>query len=142
MGVEENKAVVRGLFEAANSVKGDLSKIQPMVDRLYSPDHVHHRTDTDTHLPETLQFYETYFTAFPDLSYEIHDFFAEGDKVVARVTNTATHKGTLMGVPATDRKVSFGGVDIFRVVGGKITDEWSYPDLLGLMQQLGAIPIN
>jgi steroid delta-isomerase-like uncharacterized protein len=142
MGIEENKEVVRGLIEFANEVKGDVSKIQPMVDKFISPEHIHHRTDKDTKLEETLQFYEMYFTAFPDLYYVIEDLIAEGDRVVARITNTATHKGTLNGIPPTGTKLTFTGTDIFRVVEGKITDEWSFYDQLGMMQQLGVIPTN
>jgi steroid delta-isomerase-like uncharacterized protein len=140
--LEENREIVRGFIESANQVKGDVSKIQPIVDKFISPNHIHHRTDKNAELEETLQFYEMYFTAFPDLYYVIEDLIAEGDKVVARVTNTATHKGTLMGIPPTGNKLSFTGTDIFRVVDGKITDEWSFVDQFGMMQQLGVIPTN
>ncbi len=76
------------------------------------------------------------------MSYVVEDLFAEGNRVAARITNTATHKGTLMGIPATEKKVTFSGIDIFRVADGKIVEEWSYGDSLGLMQQIGAIPTN
>ena len=140
MGIEENKEVIRSFIESANDVKGDVSKIQPIVDRFISPNHIHHRPDKDTKLEETLQFWSMYFIAFPDLYYVIEDLIAEGDKVVARVTNTATHQGPLMGIPPTDTKITFTGTDIFRVVDGKITDEWSFVDQFGMMQQLGVIP--
>ena len=140
MGIEENKEVIRSFIESANEVKGDVSKIQPIVDRFISPNHIHHRPDKDTKLEETLQFWSMYFIAFPDLLYVIEDLIAEGDKVVARVTNTATHQGPLMGIPPTGTKLTFTGTDIFRVVDGKITDEWSFVDQFGMMQQIGAIP--
>ena len=142
MGIEENKEVIRSFIESANDVKGDVSKIQPIVDRFISPNHIHHRPDKDTKLEETLQFWSMYFIAFPDLYYVIEDLIAEGDKVVARVTNTATHQGPLMGIPPTGTKLTFTGTDIFRVVDGKITDEWSFVDQFGMMQQLGIIPTN
>ena len=142
MGIEENKAFVLGFFEAAENVNGDLSKIPPMVEKYISPDHIHHRPDKDTTLEETLQFYDVWFTAFPDLSWVIEDVLAEGDKVIVRYTNTATHKGDSLGMPATGKKIKWSGIDIFRVADGKITDEWSYFDQWGQMQQLGVIPTN
>jgi predicted ester cyclase len=46
-----------------------------------------------------------------------------------------------MGMPATGREVMIQGVDIFRLIGDKIAEQWVVMDVLGLMQQLGAIPI-
>ena len=142
MGIEENKALVKRFFEAGNNIQGDLSKIQPWVDEFLSPNHIHHTPMGDHTLDVSLQFYQMVFSAFPDLIENINDVIAEGDKVVISVTNTASHKGVFQGIPATGKKVVFNAVDIFRVVDGKITDEWSFPDQLGMMQQLGIIPTN
>jgi steroid delta-isomerase-like uncharacterized protein len=140
MSVEENKTVVSGFIEAGNSIKGDTKKIKPLIDEFLAFSHIHHTPTGDTKLEETAKFYNMVFTAFPDLYYTIDDMVAEGDKVVLRLTSTATHNGLFQGIPATGKKISFKSVDIFRVTEGKITDEWSFPDVLGLMQQLGAIP--
>lgn len=142
MSVEENKEVVRRFIEGGNKIQGDTSKIQAFTDEFLSPNHIHHTPMGDNKLEETTQFYHMVFSAFPDLVYSINDIIAEEDKVVMSLTNTATHKGTFQGIPPTGKRVSFNAVDIFRVVDGKITDEWSFPDQLGLMQQLGAIPTN
>ncbi len=142
MSVEENKAVVRRFIEAGNNIQGDTSKIQAFIDEFIASNHIHHTPTGDTNLEQTTQFYNMVFTAFPDLMYTINDIVAEGDRVVIRVTNTATHKGVFQGIPPTGKQISFTGVDIFRVTDGKIQEEWSSPDVLGLMQQLGAIPSN
>ena len=65
---------------------------------------------------------------------------AEGDKVVHRYTFRATHQGDFMGVPATGKVVTVTGIYISRFAGGKCVEDWFSGDLLGLMQQLGAIP--
>lgn len=84
------------------------------------------------------QFVSRLATAFPDLHITIEDMISEVDKVVARVTVRATHKGTFMGsIPPTGKEVIFTGVDIFQISGGKIIGRWNQRDLLGLMQQLG-----
>ena len=52
----------------------------------------------------------------------------------------ATHQGEFMGVPATGKQVTFTGISIMRCANGKNVEAWNQMDLLGLMQQLGAIP--
>jgi predicted ester cyclase len=56
-------------------------------------------------------------------------------------TVQGTHRGEFMGMPATGREIMIQGVDIFRLVGDKIAEQWVVMDVLGLMQQLGAVPI-
>ena len=64
---------------------------------------------------------------------------AEGDKVALHVINTGTHKGEFLGVPPTDKKVSFVWVDILTIRDGKIVEQWSVNDIMALMQQIGAV---
>jgi predicted ester cyclase len=81
-----------------------------------------------------------FFTAFPDTHYTLEDLIAEGDKVVWRYTFRGTHRGDFMGIPATGKVVTGTSIVISRIAGGKCVEEWGSSDLLGLMQQLGAIP--
>jgi steroid delta-isomerase-like uncharacterized protein len=83
-----------------------------------------------------------YITAFPDINVTVDDFFAEGDKVIERWTAKATHKGELMGIPATWRKINWSGITMYRVADGKIAEEWWAWDALGLMTQLTAPDIK
>ncbi len=66
---------------------------------------------------------------------------AEGDNVVARFTARGIHKGNFMGLPATGKPIIMTGIEIFRIKDGKITELWAEANLLGLMQQLGIIPM-
>ena len=77
-------------------------------------------------------------SAFPDFHNRVDDLIAEGDKVVARLTYTGTHRGALFGIEPTGNKVSYGGVAIFRIAHGQIVDGWVQGDTLGLLRQLGA----
>lgn len=79
-------------------------------------------------------------TAFPDLETTAEDLIEEGDKVVVRARWTGTHRGAFMGVPATGKRVTGTEIHICRIVDGRLVEQWSEMDMMGLMQQLGAIP--
>ncbi len=78
--------------------------------------------------------------AFPDMHWTVQEQIAEGDKVLSRFEWTGTHRGTFLGVPATDRPVTVWGMVIDRFEGGKIKDTRIIMDTLGLMMQLGVVP--
>jgi predicted ester cyclase len=82
-----------------------------------------------------------YLTAFPDLHLTIEDLIAEGDKVVDRQTARGTHQGTFMGIPPTGKQITVTAMNISRIVGGKIVEHWVELDTLGMLQQLGVVPM-
>jgi steroid delta-isomerase-like uncharacterized protein len=79
-------------------------------------------------------------TAFSNLKVEIEDSLEADDKVACRFRISGTHTGPLMGIPASGKPVSVVATGIFRVVDGKLADNWVNFDTLGLMQQIGAVP--
>jgi steroid delta-isomerase-like uncharacterized protein len=128
---EENKALVRRLVEELQ-VNHDLSAI----DRFCSPSFVDHDDDSDREGAKA--FFQMFFEAFPDLTAEIHDQVAEGDKVATRKTFHGTHRGDFFGVPASNRSISVQVIDVLRISDGKVTDHWSAMDMMSLMRQIGA----
>ena len=68
------------------------------------------------------------------------DVIVHGDRVVIRWTSWGTHKGDLLGVPATGKPVKITGIDIFRVKDGKLAELWQNWDQLQMLQQVGAVP--
>jgi steroid delta-isomerase-like uncharacterized protein len=78
--------------------------------------------------------------AFPDLTITVDDLLADGDRVGLRWTAHATHRGELMGMPATGRRVTLTGIDILRIVDGRIVERWSEFNHAEMLQQLGALP--
>lgn len=86
------------------------------------------------------EFLAPFNKAFPDLTRDIVDLVAEGDKVAVSINVTGTYKGEFQGIPASGKQVSFTAMDILTIVDGKITEEWATADIMGLMQQIGAIP--
>lgn len=77
---------------------------------------------------------------FPDIQWTLEEMIAEGDMVAARFTLRGTHQGAFFGVPATGKQIEAQAMNFYRFTGGKIVEERGQPDLLGLMQQIGAIP--
>ena len=71
----------------------------------------------------------------------VEDLIAGGDKTVARVTVTGTHKGEFMGVPPAGTRVEVQLIDIMRFDhAGLVCEHWGVADMLSLMQQLGVVP--
>jgi len=133
----ENKAVVRHCADEIFS-QGKLD----LVDQLYAPNYVYHGPDGEMKGPESVtQAVTMYRTAFPDIRVKVEDFIAEGDKVVARYTITGTHQGDLMGIAPTGKPIMMSGISIHRIADGKIVEEWDIYDRMGMMQQLGVIPM-
>ena len=90
----------------------------------------------------TKQFFLMYIGAFPDLRFDADDIFSSGDKVVGRVTVTGTNTGDFMGMPATGKSVNVQVIDIVRFGDDGLAHEhWGVADALGMMQQLGVIPM-
>jgi steroid delta-isomerase-like uncharacterized protein len=136
MYAENNKTIVRRLFEEV--MKGKLD----IADELLAADYVQHSVFGIPDGREGFkQFFMTFAAAVPDANFVIEDVIAEGDKVVTRFMVTGTQTGELQGIPPTGKKFSMTGIDIFRVVDGKIVEHWDAVDQLGMLQQLGAIHI-
>ena len=74
--------------------------------------------------------------AFPDMHMKLDLLVAEGDKVTARWTASATHLGDFYGMPPTAKRVEFTGMNILRIADGQIAEIWAIEDIAGLMQQL------
>jgi len=137
MSTEENKAKQRRVWEDAFN-KGDLS----VANETIATNYVYHGPmGMEYKGPEGFKQVVTMFrTAFPDLHITVEDMVAEGDKVVSYYTMTGTHKGELMGIAPTDKKVKFSGIVIVRWVGSKEVEARGVGDMLSMMQQLGVAP--
>ncbi|WP_329112374.1 ester cyclase [Streptomyces sp. NBC_01353] len=79
---------------------------------------------------------------FPDLQIQVEDMFGVDDKVAVRVHFRGTHQGTFQGIWATQRPVSFRSIELYRLEGDKIAEEWVAPDLMSLLQQISAAPAH
>ena len=134
---QKNKAAMRRFYRGVFNV-GNVA----LVDELCAPDFVEHEefpgltTDRDG----VKQFVTMMRTAFPDVKMEVHDLIATGNKVVARITMSGTHRGEFMGMPASSKSFSVTTIDIVRFKNGKAIEHWGATDTAKMMEQLGAIP--
>jgi predicted ester cyclase len=132
----DGKGVALRLFEEAFN-RGNLDVIGELV----HPDLVYHYPDGDIEgLEGARQLVIAMRSDFPDFHVTTEDVLAEGDKVVVRFTDSGTYEGGEFGAAATGKRVTWTGVDIFRIADGKIIEGWGVGDMLGLMRQLGVYP--
>jgi predicted ester cyclase len=130
---EQNKDVVKRYWE------GKWNDRRPQIlDELQTPDVKYHGTSMEmNNLEEYKQVYGMYLSAFHDSHITVEELIAEGDKVMSRVSATFIHKGGLGELPATGNTATATLFTVFRLVNGKIVEEWEVMDELGMMQQLG-----
>jgi predicted ester cyclase len=87
------------------------------------------------------QQFDGFRAAFDGFRAEILDQIAEGDKVVTRKVFRGSHSGSFNGVEPTGAEVEIHVIDIVRVQDGRIVEHWNCVDRLGLLGQLGALPV-
>ena len=136
MSAEENKTLARRFFHEFD--RRNLAAL----DSVFAPDYVFHVPGSPGPMnwEAHKQFAGMFYEAFPDLAHTIEDQVADGDRVATRIVFRGTHRGDLMGIPASGKQVAMSGIAIHRVVAGKFAEEWVNFDQLGLLQQIGAIP--
>jgi steroid delta-isomerase-like uncharacterized protein len=88
-----------------------------------------------------LNFVRGFRAAFPDLHFAIEDVIANGDKVVWRCLGTGTQHGEFLGIPATGKSMKVQAIIISRFENGLWREDWVSWDQLGMLQQLGVIPM-
>lgn len=134
MSLEQNKAIARRFVEDLLG-KGDYALFSELTINGYA----------DHNLPSgitPLQSIGAFRAGFPEARFIVEDVIAEGDRVVVRYTVEATHTGNFYGIPATGKAISMSGISIYRLTGGKLAEAWVQYDQLGLMQQIGVVPMQ
>ena len=138
MSEEHNEQIVDEFIQALFT-RGELDA----VDRYLSSDFVDHDPtfpDQPGDRESMRGAGEVIRAAFPDWHSDVEELIAAGDKVVERFTASGTHEGEIMGIAPTRRTVTLPGINIFRLQDSKIVERWGKLDMLGFMQQLGAVP--
>ena len=79
--------------------------------------------------------------AFPDLLITFDQFIAKDDFVVERYTASGTHQGPIGDLQPSNRTATWTGINIFRIVCGRIVEVWSEVDAEGRRRQL-TVPLT
>jgi steroid delta-isomerase-like uncharacterized protein len=133
----DDMAVVRRYFEEVlGAGRVDL------LNELVAPDYVDHtgRSGRAPGAAGIREMVSLFHTAFPDLVITVEDTITQHDRVATRFTIAGTQTGPFAGVAPTGKRVLITGIAISRVANGRITEQWDQADMLGLLQQLGALP--
>jgi predicted ester cyclase len=133
----ENETLVRRFFdEFCNQRRGETA------DELIADNYVSHGPQAPpAEGPDGVRERVGLYQEAVDGHWNVEEICSCGDRVIARWTGTGTHQGELMGVEPTGRPISVDAISIFRVSNGKIAEEWTVWDALGLLQQVGAVPV-
>ena len=138
MAAEANKEIVRRVIE-----EGTNQKNLAVFDELVSSSFVDHEAGPEPGGPEDeKELLSSVAEAFPDWRWEVQEMMAVDDKVITRYVARGTHRGEFMGAAPTGKEVSFTGINIVRLKGGKIVESWGNSDQLGWMRQIGVVPVE
>ena len=132
---DANKAVVREYYRALDAHDSEALMAVLHDDLNWNMIGVGELT-TESILPVV----QGFGTAFPDMKHTLDEQTSEGNTVTTPLTFTGTHKGDLMGIPASGKSVEFRGINVHQITDGKIIGGESIIDMMGLMQQIGAAP--
>jgi predicted ester cyclase len=130
---EANKTVVLRLIEDLFNT-GNLD----IADEVLARDYVDHSpSHPELSGPENIKrSVSEWLSAFPDTVSVAQDVVAEGDKVAARWTTRATHRGEFMDVPPTGNRIDVTWFGMFRLSGGRIVESWDTFNTVELTKQL------
>jgi len=137
MSSEQNKQTALRFYEEIMNRRNTALVDQLMDDDYTNPEH-------PPMLPKGKEggkmMFEMWNQAFPDYTMTVQDIIGEGDTVAVRWSFTGTNAGPFMGMPATHKRVTVGGINMLKFKNGKIAENLPEFDKFGMMQQLGVIP--
>ena len=136
MATENNKLTMKRFVEFINTSN------EQLAEELISPDAIFYVPGQ----PEPMRGPGGYLAiigmmrgGFPDIQWSLEETIAEDDKVAARFIMRGTHQGTFFGVQPTGKSIKVQAMNFYRFSNGQIVEEYGQPDMLGLLQQIGAV---
>jgi predicted ester cyclase len=128
-----NKKLVRRVFAAIDAHVFD------QLRELWAEDMICHMVGVPDPMDKntTIEFIKSFYAVFPDFTHELHDVLAEGNRVVVRLTNHATHEIEFEGLAPTGKRIQYASVHMVTIEAGVIEEWWLLEDNLGFMTQLG-----
>jgi steroid delta-isomerase-like uncharacterized protein len=131
---EQNRAMVVRWFSTVNR-----ENFGQMFGELFAEDCVQHMPPNAAPIgPEEFKgLVDQFYAAFPEVTHEVVDVIAEGDRVAASVAVHAVHAGEFLGVPASGKELEWTAIAIFRISDGTIKERWEIHDDSAVMRQLG-----
>jgi steroid delta-isomerase-like uncharacterized protein len=136
MNANENKTIAVRFFQEQDRLRGG------PADELCAPTYTSQiGGNPPMDLAGHKQFAQMFYGAFPDLYHVIEETIAAEDTVAVRFTLHGTHTRELMGIPATGKSIRVGALAMFKIKDGKVMVLHGQFDQLGMLQQLGVMPM-
>lgn len=135
--VDAKTVVRRYLAEVVNT--GDVSRIEEFL----SPDYreVHDGRVHPIGIPGARDHVLGVRRTYPDLEVTVERQIAEGEWVATVITARGTHAGEWAGIRPTGKVLTYTGVNVDRVVDGRIVEHGGAANLLGPLLEAGAVRI-
>ena len=137
MSIETNKLAMRRFTEFINTASEELAGELIAADAIFF---VPGRPDPMRGPAGYMSILGMMRGGFSDIQWTLEETIAEGDKVAARFTMRGRQDGAFFGVPATGKRIEVRAMNFYRFSGEQIVEEYGQPDLLSLLQQIGAVP--
>ena len=103
---------------------------------IHTESYIQHSGRSASGLAAQIENFRGIFGRMPDVQARVEDSIIAGDRVVARMSLSATHTQPLQGIAPTGRRFTLRTIDIWRVENGKFAEHWDIVDFPGLLKQL------
>ena len=137
MSLESNKRLMNRFLEFINTANEKLAQ------EIISPDAIFYvpgQTEPMKGVDGYLAIVGMMRSGFPDIQWKIEEMVSEEDKVAVRYTMTGTHQGAFFGIPPTGKSIKVQAINFYRISDNQFIEENGLPDMLSLLQQIGAMP--
>ncbi len=133
----DNEAIARSFFEdLCNGRKREMAPELLTADHAYHDPQVPAAGTGPAGMVDTLRPFQDQI----DGHWEVQDVLPSGDTVTVRWRGHGVHKDELMGIPATGKEIHVDAISVLRFEHGKIAENWTVWDTLGMLQQIGVVP--
>lgn len=138
MSKQEIRELAETLIHEVWSVDGNMDA----ADEILAEDYVIRGMPENLPWPATREGEKQWAAAFRQalgIRSEVQDVFVDGDRAAIHWKTAGTHQGEFFGAPPTGNSFTVHGVSLIRVRDGKVVENRTIADQMGLMQQLGAM---
>jgi steroid delta-isomerase-like uncharacterized protein len=131
---ERNRSLIRDLYDQRINT-GRLERLDEIVSESYVGPQGEKGPAGFARTIELLR------TGVPDIHFTVEEILADGDGVAIRWSWRGTHTGPLRQFPASHKPVETTGISMYHFDGDKIDRAVVQTDRLGLLQQIGVVPV-
>jgi predicted ester cyclase len=103
---------------------------------IHTENYIQHSGRSPNGLAAQVENFRAIYARMPDVQVRVEDRIIQCDKIVARMTFSATHTQPMQGIAPTGRPLTLRTIDIWRIENGKLAEHWDVVDYAGLQKQL------